>query len=96
MKDLRWTAIGAAAFLLAACSPWDKYAALESQQYFGEYVHTMREEWGTPVHRTHLLTGGWFTQFRKPNGCQASVWTNDLDIVSRLTVEGPSSCATAE
>ena len=97
MKYLQWMAIGGAALAATACTPWNKYAAVESQQYAGSAVHTMYEEWGTPVQRTHLLTGGWFYQFRKPDsGCLASVWTNDLDVVERLAVAGPSSCAASE
>ena len=39
-------------------------------------------------------TGGRFYQFRKQNGdCRASVWTNDLDVILRLAVSGPATCA---
>ena len=94
MRDLRWAAIFALALAAAGCTSWDKYAAGESQKYSGEALFTMYEEWGTPTSRTRLLSGGRFYQFRKPaTGCQASVWTNDLDIVLRMAVSGPSACS---
>jgi len=94
VRDLRWAAIFSVVLAAAGCTSSDKYAAGESQKYSGEALFTMYEEWGTPISRTRLLNGGRFYQFRKPaNGCQASVWTNDLDIVLRMAVSGPSACS---
>jgi len=82
------------ALALAGCTPWDQYAAGQNQKYSGSPLFAMYEEWGTPVARTRLLTGGVFYQFRKPaTGCGASVWTNDLNVIIRLTVSGPGTCA---
>ena len=94
MKELRWAAIGALALAVTGCATWDKYAAGQGQKYSGSPLFTMYEEWGTPVVRTRLPTGGRFYQFRKPGtDCMASVWANDLDVVVRLTVAGPDACA---
>ncbi|MDQ7248158.1 hypothetical protein [Dongia sedimenti] len=94
MKHLGWLAIGLLALAAAGCTSWDKYAAGQSQKYSGSPLFQMYEEWGTPVSRTRLLTGGRFYQFRKKaTDCQASVWTNDLDIIVRMAVAGPGSCA---
>jgi hypothetical protein len=90
----RWVAIGLLA-LATACTPGDKYGALQSQKYTGSPVFQMYEEWGTPVSRTRFLNGARFLQFRKPNTeCMASVWATDLNIIYRLAVSGPESCAT--
>jgi hypothetical protein len=90
----RWIAIGALALAATACTPGDKYGALQSQKYTGSAVFTMYEEWGTPVHRTRLLNGTGFYQFKKKStDCMVSVWATDLDIVYRLAVSGPESCA---
>jgi hypothetical protein len=95
MQNLQWAAIFSLALAATGCTSWDKYAAEQSQKYSGSALFTMYEEWGTPISRTRLLSGGRFYQFRKPaSGCEASVWTNDLDVVLRLAVAGPSSCST--
>jgi hypothetical protein len=95
VKDLRSLAVCLLALAVTACSSWDKYAAGQSQKYSGEALFTMYEEWGTPISRTRLLGGGRFYQFRKPaTGCGASVWTNDLDVIVRMAVSGPSTCST--
>jgi len=95
MKNLRRAAICSLALAVTGCTSWDKYAAGQSQKYSGSALFTMYEEWGTPISRTRLLTGGRFYQFRKQaTDCAASVWTNDLDVVVRLTVSGPSTCST--
>jgi hypothetical protein len=94
VKNLRWVAICSLALAVTACTSWDKYAAGQGQKYSGSPLFTMYEEWGTPVSHTRLLGGGRFYQFRKPGtDCAASVWTNDLDVVLRLAVSGPSSCS---
>jgi hypothetical protein len=94
MKALGWIAISSLALAATGCTSWDGYAAGQSQKYSGSSLFTMYEEWGTPITRTHLVTGGRFYQFRKPaTDCGASVWANDLDVIQRLTVTGPSSCA---
>jgi hypothetical protein len=94
VRDLRWAAIGFLALAVTGCTSWDKYAAGQSQKYSGSPLFQMYEEWGTPISRTRLLTGGRFYQFRKPaSGCEASVWTNDLDVILRLAVAGPSTCS---
>jgi hypothetical protein len=94
VKELRWAAACFLAFAVAGCAPWDKYAAGQGHKYTGSPLFQMYEEWGTPVSRTRLITGGRFYQFRKPaTDCMASVWANDLDVVVRLTVSGSSTCA---
>ena len=94
MKVLRWAAVFALAQALMGCTSWDHYAAGQNQKYSGEALFSMYQEWGTPISRTRLVTGGRFYQFRKqPTGCTASVWTDDLDIVVRLAVSGPGNCA---
>jgi len=94
MTPLRLAVTCLLALAVTACTSWDKYAAVQSQKYSGSPLFAMYEEWGTPVSRTQLITGGRFYQFRKPaDGCEASVWTNDLDVVLRLSVSGPSTCA---
>ncbi|HVO02253.1 MAG TPA: hypothetical protein VMT54_08625 [Candidatus Cybelea sp.] len=95
MKKLRWAAIWPLSLLAAtACTPWDEYAAGQSQKYAGSPLFVMYEEWGTPIGRVRSVTGERFYQFRKPaTGCGASVWTNDLDIILRVAVSGPSACA---
>jgi hypothetical protein len=94
VKDLLRVAICSLALAVMGCTPWDKYAAAQSQKYSGSALFTMYEEWGTPISRTRLLTGGRFYQFRKPaGGCEASVWTNDLDVIVRIAVSGPSTCS---
>jgi hypothetical protein len=94
VKALRWIAIVFPALALAGCTSWDKYAAGQSQKYSGSPLFQMYEEWGTPISRTRLLGGGRFYQFRKPaTDCEVSVWTNNLDVVLRLAVAGPSTCS---
>lgn len=94
MTGLRWIAICCLALAVQGCTSWDRYAAGQSQKYSGSALFTMYEEWGTPTVRTRLVTGGRFYQFRKPaTGCTVSVWTDDLDVVQRLAVSGPASCA---
>jgi hypothetical protein len=96
VNDLRWAAIVVLALAPAvtACTAYDDYLAGESQKYSGEALFTMYPEWGTPVSRTRLLTGGKFYRFRKPaTGCTAAAWTDDLDIVLRVALAGPSVCA---
>ncbi len=94
MRVLRWMGISGLVLAASACTSWDKYVAGESQKYSGSALFTMYEEWGTPVVRTRLLSGGRFYQFQKQNtDCQASVWTNDLDIVQRVAVAGPTTCS---
>lgn len=94
MKTLRWIAIGALAIAVAGCTSWNNYAAGQSQKYAGRALHTMTEEWGIPISRTRLVTGGRFVQFRKPaTDCTASVWTDDLDIILRVAVSGAASCS---
>ena len=96
MKHIRWFAIFPLALAMTACTSWDRYAAGQSQKYSGSPLFQMYEEWGTPVSQTRLLTGGKFYQFRKAStDCQASVWTNDLDVIMRLAVSGPATCAPA-
>jgi len=87
------TAIGVLA-LVTACTPTDQYGAVQSQKYTGNAVFTLREEWGVPETRTRLVTGGRFYQFRKPDtDCRIAVWANDLDIIYRVAVSGPETCA---
>ena len=94
MKSRRSIAISLLALAAAACTPWNQYGAVQSQKYSGSPLFAMREEWGTPISRTQLVTGERFYQFRKPDSdCTASVWTNDLDIILRLAVSGSSACA---
>jgi hypothetical protein len=94
MKNLQWVAIGALALAATACTSWDKYAAGQSQKYSGKALFTLYEEWGTPISRTRLVTGGRFYRFRKPaTDCEASVWANELDVVVQVTVAGPSTCS---
>jgi len=94
VKQLRWAAICSLALVMTGCTSWDKYAAGQSQKYSGSPLFAIYEEWGTPINRTRLVTGERFYQFRKPvAGCGASVWTNDLDVILRVAVSGPSSCA---
>ena len=96
MNQRRWIAICSLALAVAGCTSWDQYGAGQNQKYSGSRLFTMYPEWGTPIARTPLVSGGWFYQFQKPaTGCGASVWTNDLDVVLRLTVSGPSTCASA-
>jgi hypothetical protein len=94
VKQLRWIAISLLALAAMGCTPSIKYGATQSQKYSGSPLFAMREEWGTPISRTQLVTGERFYQFRKPGtDCRASAWTNDLDIILRLSVSGPDSCA---
>jgi hypothetical protein len=94
MKNLRWAAICSLGLAVTACSSWDKYAAGQSQKYSGSSLFTMYEEWGTPISRTRLPSGGRFYRFRKQaTGCEASAWTNDLDIILQFAVSGPSTCS---
>ena len=92
MLQRRWIAIG---FLtLAACTPATQYGAMQSHKYTGSPVFQTREEWGMPVSRTRFLNGTRFYQFRKPNtDCMMSAWANGLDIIYRVAVSGPESCA---
>jgi hypothetical protein len=90
----RW--MGACLLVLAvtACTPATRYGAMESQKYTGNAAFTLREEWGTPVSRTRFLNGSRFYQFRKANtDCMLSAWANDLDIIYRIAVSGPETCA---
>jgi hypothetical protein len=90
----RWITVSALALAVTACTPANNYGAMQSQRYTGNAVHTMREEWGTPVSRTRFLNGSRFYQFVKPNtDCRISVWANDLDIIYRVAVSGPDTCA---
>jgi len=94
VKQLRWTAISLLALAATACTPSVQYGAIQSQKYSGSPLFAMREEWGTPISRTQLVTGERFYQFRKQGtDCRASAWTNDLDVILRLAVSGPSTCA---
>ena len=94
MKRRRWSVVCSLALTAAACTPSVKYGAVQSQKYSGSPLFAMREEWGTPISRTQLVTGERFYQFRKPGtDCRASAWTNDLDVILRLAVSGPDSCA---
>ena len=94
MKQLQWIAIWSLTLAVTGCTAWDKYAAGENLKYSGSSLFTMYEEWGTPISRTRLITGGRFYQFRKQaSGCAASAWTNDLDVIVRVTVAGPPACA---
>ena len=96
MKDLSRVAIFILVLALAGCTSWDKYAAGQIHKYSGERLFTMYEEWGTPVHRTRFVSGAGFYQFQKKGtDCQASVWTNDVDIIVRMAVSGPSTCSAA-
>jgi hypothetical protein len=90
----RWIATCLLALAAAACTPATQYGAMQSQKYTGSPVFTLREEWGTPVSQTRFVNGSRFYQFRKQNtDCMVSVWATDLDIVYRLAVSGPESCA---
>ena len=90
----RWIATFLLALGLTACAPATQYGAMQSQKYVGSPSFTLREEWGTPVSRTRFLNGSRFYQYKKPNtDCMVSVWATDLDIVYRLAVSGPDSCA---
>jgi hypothetical protein len=92
----RWIAIGFLTLALAACTPATQYGAMQSHKYTGSPVFQTREEWGTPVSRTRFLNGTRFYQFRKPNtDCMMSAWANGLDIIYRVAVSGPESCAAA-
>ena len=94
MNPLRWALICSLALIEAGCTPSVEYGARQSQKYSGSPVFTMREEWGNPINRTQLVTGGRVYQFQKPGtDCRASAWTNDLDVILRLAVSGPSTCA---
>ena len=94
MKQRRWATICFLALAATACTPWDKYVAVQSQKYSGSPLFAMREEWGTPISRTQLVTGERVYQFQKPGtDCRASAWTNDLDVILRLAVSGQDSCA---
>lgn len=94
MKHRRWMTICLLALAAVGCTASNKYGAAQSQKYQGSPLFAMREEWGTPISRTWLVTGGRFYQFKKPNSdCGASVWTNDLDVIVRVAVSGPSTCA---
>ena len=94
MKQLRWATICALALAATACTPSVKYGAAQSQKYSGSPLFAMRAEWGTPISRTQLVTGERVYQFRKQGtDCQASAWTSDLDVILRLAVSGPDSCA---
>ena len=92
--EWRRAVIPALVLVVTACTPATQYGAMQSHKYTGSPMFTMREEWGTPVSRTRFLNGTRFYQFRKPNtDCMVSVWANDLDIVYRLAVSGPETCA---
>jgi len=94
VKQRRGIAIAALALAAAACTPATQYGAMQSQKYTGSPTFQMYEEWGTPVSRTRFLNGSHFYQFRKPNtDCMVSAWATDLDIVYRLAVSGPETCA---
>jgi hypothetical protein len=94
VKQRRWIAIGALALAAAACTPATWYGAMQSQKYTGSPTFRMYEEWGTPVSRTRFLNGARFYQFRKPNtDCMVSAWATDLDIIYRVAVSGPDTCA---
>ena len=94
MRKPRWIAIASLTLAVTACTQTAQYTAQQSHKYTGSAVHQMYEEWGTPVHRTRFLNGARFYQFRKPNtDCMASVWLTDLNIVYRLAVSGPETCA---
>jgi hypothetical protein len=96
-RKLRRAAIALVVLAVAGCTAWDRYAAGQSQKYSGAPVFAMYAEWGTPISRTWLVTGGRFYQFRKPGSdCRASVWTSDLDVILRLAVSGPAACAGSE
>jgi hypothetical protein len=95
LKQWRWVAIGLAGLVLTACTPSVQYGALQSHKYTGSPVFQTREEWGIPVSKTRFLNGTQFYQFRKPNSdCMMSAWANDLDIIYRVAVSGPETCAT--
>ncbi|GAB2179379.1 hypothetical protein [Dongia sp. agr-C8] len=94
MKRRRWIAIGILALAVTACTPSTQYGAMQSHKYIGSAVFTTREEWGTPVSKTRFLNGTIFYQFRKPNtDCMMSAWANDLDIIYRVAISGPETCA---
>lgn len=94
MKLRHWIAVGILALGAAACTPTTQYGALQSQKYTGSPVFQTRAEWGTPVSKTRFLNGTLFYQFKKPNtDCMMSAWANDLDIIYRVAVSGPESCA---
>jgi hypothetical protein len=87
-------AIGSLVLAVTACTPATQYGAMQSHKYSGSAVFTTREEWGTPISRTRFLNGTRFYQFKKPNtDCRMSAWANDLDIIYRVAVSGPESCA---
>jgi hypothetical protein len=87
-------AIGALLLAATGCTPANEYRAMQSQKYTGSAVFRTREEWGVPVSRTRFLNGTRFYQFQKPNtDCRMSAWANDLDIIYRVAVSGPESCA---
>ena len=95
MRALRWIAISFLVQAIAGCSTWNNYGAGQTQKYTGLQTFRMYEEWGTPVSRTLFPGGGRFYQFRKKDtDCSISAWATDLDIVYRLAVSGPASCAT--
>jgi hypothetical protein len=90
----RWIGTGFLALGVAACTPSIQYGAMQSHKYAGSPVFQTREEWGTPVSKTRFLNGTQFYQFRKPNSdCMMSAWANDLDIIYRVAVSGPETCA---
>ena len=94
MKPERWVAICALALAATACTPTIQYGAQQSHKYTGSPTFQAYEEWGTPVSRTRFLNGLRFYQFRKPNtDCMMSAWANDLDIIYRVAVSGPETCA---
>ena len=94
MHALRWIAICFLALAVTACSPWNNYGAGQTQKYTGLSTFRMYEEWGPPVSRTLFPGGGRFYQFRKQGtDCGISAWASDLDIVYRLAVSGPETCA---
>jgi hypothetical protein len=90
----RWIATSVLLLAITACTPATQYGAMQSQKYTGSAVFTTREEWGVPVSRTRFLNGTRFYQFQKPNtDCRMSAWATDLDIIYRVSVSGPESCA---
>jgi hypothetical protein len=92
--DWRRVAICSLIFAVSACTPGVEYGAGQSHKYTGSPVFMMYEEWGTPVSRALFPNGARFYQFRKPNtDCMASAWATDLNIVYRLALSGPDSCA---
>jgi hypothetical protein len=90
---LRWATICFLAPVMA-CTSSDQYAAFQSQKYSGSPAFSMRDEWGAPVSRARLISGARYYSFRKPGtDCRAGVWADSLDVVVRVTVGGPSTCA---